>query len=346
MNSDIINENLFGLDLFGDPIHQASYGVLSDKFLFPPFSVLDARNGKWQERKRAWISLGIQSELGRDGARTFGQDIMKGEWEGQTKHNYRQEADRRSNINKACKKPDWATGTGTENMAVGTSIFDPVLCEVLYNWFCPESGTIIDPFAGGSVRGIVASLLGRQYYGIDLSKSQIAANYEQSEKICNDYFPVWHNDDSVNIGDILDVVRVDFIFSCPPYYDLEVYSDDNRDLSNMSFNQFEEKYRAIIQHSVDMLKPNRFACFVVGDIRDKAGYYRKLPNITTDAFESAGALLYNEALLITAVGSLPIRINRQFTAGRKLGKTHQNILIFCKGDWRKAVKELQHKDEY
>src|SRR4051812_37586803 len=38
---------------------------LAERFLLPPFSVLDARQGYWQNRKRAWIALGIQSELGR-----------------------------------------------------------------------------------------------------------------------------------------------------------------------------------------------------------------------------------------------------------------------------------------
>jgi ParB-like chromosome segregation protein Spo0J len=40
---------------------------LADKFLIPPFSVLNAREGWWQERKRQWIAIGIQSELGRGG---------------------------------------------------------------------------------------------------------------------------------------------------------------------------------------------------------------------------------------------------------------------------------------
>jgi hypothetical protein len=39
--------------------------TLSDRFIIPPFTVLDARQGYWQDRKRAWIALGIQSELGR-----------------------------------------------------------------------------------------------------------------------------------------------------------------------------------------------------------------------------------------------------------------------------------------
>jgi hypothetical protein len=56
---------LFGFDLFGDPVKQAGIGALAARFLVPPFSVLDARQGYWQERKRAWLALGIESELGR-----------------------------------------------------------------------------------------------------------------------------------------------------------------------------------------------------------------------------------------------------------------------------------------
>jgi hypothetical protein len=41
--------------------------TLVERFGVPPFSVLDARQGYWQDRKRAWIALGIKSELGRGG---------------------------------------------------------------------------------------------------------------------------------------------------------------------------------------------------------------------------------------------------------------------------------------
>jgi len=40
-------------------------GSLAERFGIPPFSVLNAREGWWQDRKRAWLALGIQSELGR-----------------------------------------------------------------------------------------------------------------------------------------------------------------------------------------------------------------------------------------------------------------------------------------
>jgi len=249
----------------------------------------------------------------------------------------RRDADKNSNLNNAPKKPEWATGTGTENMAAGTSIFDPVLCELAYRWFSPPGGSVIDPFAGGSVRGVVASLLGLQYTGIDLSARQIEANREQAAEICEDNLPIWIVGDSIQ-ANTLAPGDYDLIFSCPPYADLEVYSDDPKDLSTMPYADFLKAYREIIAACVSMLNDNRFACFVVGDIRDKKGFYRNFPADTIAAFQDAGATLYNEVVLITAVGSLPIRAGRAFVAGRKLGKTHQNVLVFYKGDPKK-IKE-------
>jgi hypothetical protein len=46
---------------------QEQKGSLVDQFGIPPFSVFDTRQGYWQSRKRAWLALGIQSELGRGG---------------------------------------------------------------------------------------------------------------------------------------------------------------------------------------------------------------------------------------------------------------------------------------
>ena len=42
-------------------------GNLADRFMIPPFTVLNAREGWWQNRKKAWLALGIKSELGRGG---------------------------------------------------------------------------------------------------------------------------------------------------------------------------------------------------------------------------------------------------------------------------------------
>lgn len=39
--------------------------TLTERFGVVPFSVLNAREGWWQNRKRAWVSIGIKSEVGR-----------------------------------------------------------------------------------------------------------------------------------------------------------------------------------------------------------------------------------------------------------------------------------------
>lgn len=287
--------------------------ALSDKFLMPPFTVLNAREGKWQDRKRSWIAMGIKSELGR------GDELL----------GFSSAAKAFGRYNKA--EPN-------EALEQGTSIFDPVLCELAYTWFSPQGGLVLDPFAGGSVRGVVASKLGRRYIGVDLRGEQVEANREQGEKLCEANPPAWIAGDSRNIASLCEGVEADFVFSCPPYADLEVYSDNPADISTLGYTEFKEAYFEIIKNACGLLKNNRFACFVVGDVRDKKGNYYNFVSDTIGAFLDAGLKYYNEAILVTAVGSLPIRVGKQFSGGRKLGKTHQNILVFVKGDGKKAAE--------
>jgi hypothetical protein len=269
-------------------------------------------------------------------ARTFGQDLMRGEHVvGVT-----------DGITLGISTGAYDQRAGQEMAAAssGTSIFDPVLCEIAYRWFCPPSGLVLDPFAGGSVRGIVAGRLGRRYLGIDLSARQIEANRAQAEAICTEPMPAWHVGDSRDIARIAAGTAADFVFSCPPYADLERYSDNPADLSTMDYPAFLDAYRTIIAAACAMLRPDRFACFVVGEVRDPKGAYRGFVPDTVRAFTDAGLDLYNEAILVTAVGSLPVRVAKQFTSSRKLGKTHQNVLVFCKGNARRATEAVGECD--
>jgi hypothetical protein len=221
----------------------------------------------------------------------------------------------------------------------GTSIFDPVLCELSYRWFCPPGGHIIDPFAGGSVRGIVASCLGFHYTGVELRGEQVTANQQQAH-IGTGPAPTWVNADSRNIATAAPG-EYDMIFSCPPYADLEVYSDDPADLSTLEYSEFLPAYEHIIAETCALLKEDRFAVFVVGDARDKRGNYYGFPWHTIAAFQKAGLHLYNEAVLVTAAGSLPIRAGKQFRTSRKFGKTHQNVICMVKGDGKRAASACQ-----
>lgn len=221
----------------------------------------------------------------------------------------------------------------------GTSIFDPVLTETIIHWFTAEGDAVIDPFAGGSVRGVITCALGRLYTGIDLRNEQIEANKEQGAEIVPGNQPVWVCGDSMNINDLAPG-EFDFLLTCPPYGNLEVYSDDPADISNMPDEQFDEVYAEIMRRAAGKLKDNRFAAVVVGNYREKKGYLRDLVGLTVRAMESAGARYYNDFVIVTPIGSLPIRAGKAFQASRKMGRTHQYCLVFCKDDPKKATERL------
>lgn len=212
----------------------------------------------------------------------------------------------------------------------GTSIFDPVLCEVIYNWFGLKNGIVFDPFAGGAVRGVVAELLGQHYIGIDLSQNQIDANQMNADKL--NVCPAWYCDDSRNSDKYIPDDSADLIFTCPPYFDLEKYSDNPLDLSNMNYSDFLAAYQDIISLSCRKLKDNRFAVFVVSDVRDKKGAYRDFVGETKRIFKGAGLCLYNEFILLEQYGTAPMRAGGMFSAKRKVCKVHQYVLVFYKGD--------------
>lgn len=276
-------------DLFGEPIEMDV--LLRDRFIEPPFSVLNTQGGNWQGRKKKWLNKGIKSEVGR-AENLLGFSKTIGEF---------------------------------------TSIFDPALCELMYRWYCPEGGMILDPFAGGSVRGIVANYLGFKYTGLELREEQVASNRDQALSICPlNNQPNWYQGDSDRLLDGKWIHQFDLIFSCPPYGDLERYSDLPEDLSTLDYPDFIEKYRSIIRKALDKLKPDHYAIFVVGDIRGKDGFYRDFISDTKKAFIDSGAPLYNEAILLNSAGSAAMRADKIFSSTKKLVKIHQNVLIFKK----------------
>lgn len=284
------------LDLFGNTIIKDE--LLRHKFIEPPFSILDTKNGNWIMRKKQWKKIGIKSEIGRD-AKTFGKFT-----------------------------PNQGNKDRFDDKM--TSIFDPALCEVIYHWFCPENGNILDPFAGGSVRGIVANYLKFNYYGIDIRQEQIDSNREQALNILSiENQPNYYVGDSNIILDEKFNIEFDLVFSCPPYADLEVYSDLDGDISNKPYNEFINLYESIIKKSCDKLKSGGYACFVVGEVRDKKGnYYGFVPD-TIQAFKKCGMNFYNEAILLDQLGTASMRANGNMKS-QKLVKVHQNILVFKK----------------
>ena len=288
-------------------INKSASGTLRERFIIPPFSVLDSRQGYWQKRREAWLALGFDKNLGRSYGITANSSEL------------------------ASMQNPLSTG----DIRRSWSAFDPVLCEIAYRWFTQKEGTIIDPFAGGPTAGIVAGWLGYNFTGIDIMEAQCQANISQWDMIRQDITgngqAKWVTGDSQKVLQQMDYA--DLIYSCPPYYDLEQYSDEPGDVSKAgSYKSFLEMYTGILEASFARLKDNRFAVLLVGDIRDSHGFYRNFIGDTISICLKLGLQLYNEAIYIQPIGTAAVRAGRQFKLSRKLGKTHQNLLAFFKGD--------------
>jgi hypothetical protein len=292
----------------------------------PHYDVFQVAAGRWAERRKKWVrEVGVWGEEGRASDSLESDDVQ------------------------------------VECLPDGTSVFDPVLCETSYGWFCPKGGKILDPFAGGSTRGLVAAYLGYEYTGVEIRQGQVDANLKQfatlkarHDKIHSAEIaagvrqamkkPNWIVGDSRELEKILPKEEsYDLLFSCPPYYDREVYSTNEGDGSRAkTYEHFLVWLEDIYRQATARLRDNRFAIVTVGDIRNKkTGAYRLFPEDTTILFaRKLGLVPYNKAILCTPIGSLRIRAAAQFPKNRRLGHAYQEVKIFWKGEETiGAVKE-------
>ena len=188
----MINKNNTQLTLDGSKKEKERFTIipLNDRYGVAPFSTFHTNKGIWQKERRKWENMGLLDETGRKenllGFSSFSKYTL-----------------------------------GESPKVHRSSAFDPFLCELMYRWFAPKNGYILDPFAGNS-RGIVAEYLGYHYVGIELRNEQIINNQQIAKRMGVN--PTWLNGDSYNMNDMV-YGKYDMLFTCPPYYNLERYSD-------------------------------------------------------------------------------------------------------------------------
>lgn len=288
-----------------EPKPKEEHAELTDDFVVPPFSVLDTRQGYWKKRKQIWNNK-IQ-----DGAAARSHATV-----------YSSRAEYMPTINN------------------DVSLLDPVLAEIIVRYFTPTGGgKCFDTFSGDTAFGFVSSYLGNSYTGIELRQEQADFNNGRVQE---------HNlnaryicDDGRNVLNHLEEESQDLFFSCPPYFDMEVYSDKPNDASNQpTWEGFYDILDTAFTRAVKCLKQNRFAVIVCTDIRDrKTGFYYDFQGDVIRTFTNAGMHLYNNVILATPVGTAAIRA-RQSMKTRKLCRVHQNVLVFYKGDPDKIKDEF------
>lgn len=288
--------------------------LLKDKYGWPPFSVINTISHDWQRRKDEWEVLFKDSTIGRDVKRY-----------------------------NATPTNTFSARGAEAKKAESISEFDPYLAELMYRWFSREGDIVLDPFAGGCVRGVVASVLGRNYHGIDLNLEQVYTNEEQFKDLQERYTnlagnAIWEYGDSEQVLWHDFPPYPDMIFTCPPYYNLEQYTNDPRDLSRQpTYEDFLVKYTRILRKAAKRLKDNSFFVIVVSEVREecrgieKSNFVGLVPDTIHILRDICNLHYYNEIIVMNNIGSLPIRAPKYFDQSRKIGRMHQNCLVFFKG---------------
>lgn len=282
------------------------FETLEEKFLIPPFDILDARKERWLQRKRLWNLL-----IGDDGS-TRGT------------HTY-------GTFNKS-----YGGCIGAEKMK-RISVLDAVLAEIINLWFLPSGkNNTFDCFAGDIVFGYVSSYLGNNFTGIELRKEQADFNNSRVKGMPARYIC----DDGRNVLKHIGENSQDLLFSCPPYFNLEHYSDLKNDASNQkTYEDFLDILDHAFTDALKCLKNNRFAVIVVGDVRNKkTGGYYNFPNDIINIFRKNDLSLYNNIKILTPLSTAAIRAKGNMR-NRKVVHVYQDVLVFYKGDSTK-IKDI------
>lgn len=315
---------------------------LFDRFVVPPFSILDTRKGYWQDRKKKWRELiGDNGESRNDTLITSPEIKYKDLYQRTRQHREELGITFKEYLDKYVPD-DVKEREASKVLSAGVSLLDPVMAEIVCRWFGQDNCKTFDCFAGDSVFGYVSAHLGNEFIGIELRPEQARLNNERVEGMTARYI----NDDGQNVAQHIAPDSQDLLFSCPPYFDLEKYSDLENDASNQdSYEDFIKILENAFKAAVGCLKDNRFAVIVVGDVRDKStGFYYDFCGDIKRIFKEVGMPLYNEIILVETGASTALRAGR-YMESRKVAKMHQNILVFYKGK-TKEIKNNFKKIEY
>lgn len=205
------------------------------------------------------------------------------------------------------------------------SVFNPHLAQMVLAAYAPLNGKVYDAFGGGGTRGYIATKMGYDYTGVEIRKEEYDRVKEQMK--------IWKMDFKFVLGDSMTYIpneKFDFAFTCPPYYDLEVYSELEEDLSNAkNYEEYLRMLKKVINNIYAVLKDNCFAVFVVGNFRNKKGELIHLNGDLIRIAKECGFKLWDE-LIWQGASNVALTRCGKFEKNRKSVRMHEYIIIMKK----------------
>lgn len=245
-------------------------------------------------------------------------------------------------------KDTWSVRDNHENPAL--SQFPSKLAkQILRMWSWPND-KLFDPFAGHLSRPVLTNHFDRDYWGCDVSKEYF--DRTRNEILSRVTGGLLDDEVRTNEEELLDVnfrgndIRLerrdsrhlddiptgwaDFIMTSPPYFDLEHYGDEPEQLgiANDEFEEFMDDMEQVLEHCYRILKPYRYAAFVVNDFRDGCRYHGLFDYhcALIERAKNAGFQLHDIAMYPT--GKSASMFTEQLVTMEVTGKIHEYILVF------------------
>ena len=204
-------------------------------------------------------------------------------------------------------------------------------------FYCPEGGTVYDPFAGHNSRMGLTHSCNRHYIGVDVSSNFMEANREirkailsasQSGFLSNDCSIKLYERSSADVPEVPNGTA-DYTITSPPYWDLEYYGDEPEQLGNAkTFPSFMEHLTEHIRENHRILKPGSYCSWFINDfVKDKVFYCYHAALIK--AFTDVGFVLH-DITVIDLGYSLGTAFLQTILKTKRFAKKHEYACTFKK----------------
>lgn len=222
--------------------------------------------------------------------------------------------------------PAYARGGGGKSYPKVASIYNPHLAQMILSAYCPKNATIYDPYGGGGTRGFIATAMGHNYTGIEIRQNEVDRIKEQQSKLEIHFNIICDNSCTYEIEN----EKYNFSYTCPPYFNLEIYSELENDTSNAdSYENFLKMTKYALATQFYGLKKGSLAVWTVGNFRDKKGNLTHFSGDVVRIGKEVGFQLHDELIFWGASGAAVLRCGN-FQANRRSVRVHENIIIFKK----------------
>ena len=214
-----------------------------------------------------------------------------------------------------------------------------------------DEGVVLDPFAGTGSTVLAAEALGKTGIGFDVSKEYVKKARKRPGPPRDMFGPTdpalppgdrrLYLADAKDLLDYLEPDSVDLVVTSPPYWDILMqqrtadykairhYGEADRDLGKIpSYDEFLEALTAVFEKVRQVLRPGKYCCVVVMDIRKKGRFY---PIHTDLASRLQGIGFIFDDIIIWDRGQEYNNLRPLgYPAVFRVNKVHEYILIFKK----------------